>query len=250
MEFLHAARVKMYKRFVSNSVPENNTFTLIDDEHNHLANVLRLKTGDTIIVTCGDEFDYVCVILEITKKYTSCSIIEKVKNIHNPQKQIDVFHALIKNDKMSIVTQKLSELGVSTLYLFESKFQTVKASENKKEKLQKISNQSSKQCKRSLPMIVEDILPFNKMLDIIKNYEIVLFANETESAKQLNTLSVELMTKNKIAIIIGSEGGFERTEIDKIIDRGAISLSLGSRILRAETASIALSGFVSFITNN
>ena len=240
----------MFKRFLSIDKPKNNIFTLTEDEHIHLSNVLRLKVGDTVIITNGDEFDYVCKIIEITKKHTNCKIIEKNTNTHNPNKKIDIFHALIKNDKMSIVVQKLSELGISNLYLFESKFQTVKASDNKKDKLQKISNQSSKQCKRSIPMNIGDILLFSEMLNKLKDYSIILFANETEDTKKISEIQSLISKSNNIAIIIGSEGGFDKEEIDSIIKANGISISLGNRILRAETASIALSAFVSFTTNN
>lgn len=241
----------MYKRFWLNEKINGDTFEIKDEEHNHISNVLRLKIGDKIIVTCSDNYDYLCEILEITKKVTTCKVLSIDVNQHNPIFNIDVFQALIKNDKMSLITQKLNELGVKNLILFETNNQTVKPSDNKQEKLQKVSDQSAKQCKRSISMKVSNVISFKEMIELLKNYDLVIFANETEHCTQLNRLiSVILGNAKNIAIIIGSEGGFEPNEIDKIINAGATSVSLGRRILRAETASIALASFVSFLVDN
>ena len=240
----------MLKRFITNNSIINNKVIITDEEHNHLNNVLRLKVGDEIIVTCFDEYDYICKIISITKKQTECTILDKVKNEHNPKGKIDVWQALIKNDKMSLLTQKLNEIGIKNLFLFESKFQTVKPSENKQDKLQKISNQSTKQCRRSLPLMVSKVFSFADMINEIKSYDYVIFANETETKNKLNKIITELHINKRIAIIVGSEGGFDKDEIESIINAGAHSISLGNRILRAETASICLASFVSFVIGN
>ena len=240
----------MYKRFYVNEQINGNSVILTDEEHNHAINVMRLKEGDKIIVVCNDKFDYICEISKIAKHSTICTVLSKELNKHNPRVVIDVFQALIKNDKMSMIVQKLSELGVANLRLFETKFQTVKPSENKKDKLQKISNQSSKQCKRSMVMIIHDCISFDKMLTALAEYDTVLFANECENVTDLQSIIQKIEKDEKIALIIGSEGGFDNGEITKIQQSGANSISLGRRILRAETASIALSGFVSLLLNN
>ncbi len=240
----------MYKRFVVEDKINSSVIDISNEEHNHIANVIRMQEGDKIIVTCNDEYDYLCEISGISKKSTTCTILEKKINIANPKKTIDVYQALVKNDKMSIIVQKLNELGVSKLKLFETKYQTVKPSENKKDKLQKISNQSSKQCKRSMSMLIEDSIKFNDMLKSLSEYDLVLFANECEDALKINQLSDKITKTDKIAIIIGSEGGFDKSEIENIVKNGGVSVSLGHRILRAETASIALAGHVSFLLDN
>lgn len=240
----------MYKRFWINEKINGDMFLINDEEHNHISNVLRLRVGEKIIVNCGDKYDYLCEIIDITKKFTKCKVLSIDINKHNPNININVFQALIKNDKMSILTQKLNEIGVTNLVLFESKNQTVKPSDNKQEKLQKISDQSAKQCKRSISMKVSKVISFKDMVKCIKEYDLVIFANETEDSVLLNSLVGKIENYDNIAIIIGSEGGFEPYEIDEIVNAGAVSVSLGKRILRAETASITLSSFVSFLVNN
>lgn len=227
------------RRFYANKQDFNNkTVVLYDDEHNHIRNVLRMQVGDSIVIVCGDEFDYVCEILEINKSSTVAKIIKTEINKHNSKNMITVFQGLIRKENMSLVVQKLTELGVAEFVPIETRFITAKDKFNKSEKLQKVSIQSIKQCKRSIPMVVHNTKSFKEFINALSDFDVVVFANETENVKKLSELN---FNKNlKIALIVGSEGGFSEEEIEKIISAGGISVSLGARILRAETAAIAL----------
>ena len=232
------------RRFLAEKI--NNDKVLLEGvEHNHLKNVLRLKDGEEVIVVCGDEYDYTCVIEKISKGDSVLRVVDKTLNPNNPKVDITVFQALTKHDNMSLIVQKLTELGVKTFVPFESQFITSKDKYSKQEKLQVISNQSIKQCKRSIPMQVKETLNFNQLVKALSEYDLVIFANETEKTKNLN--SIKLDKTKKVAIIVGSEGGFSETECDKIVGAGAVSVSLGKRILRAETASIALTSVVMYL---
>ncbi len=226
------------KRFFSNSKIENNGFVVLEnEEHNHLKNVLRFKIKDKVIVVCNDNFDYVCEIEEINKNNSVLKVIEKQENKHNPKINVSVFQALVKNDNMNLIVQKLTELGVTKLIPFESTFSTSKIKEAKTDKWQKISNQSLKQCKRSLCMQVENPVKFSNILPMLKNYDCIIFANECEKTTSIKNINEKA---NNIALIVGSEGGFSEEEIKQLLNYDAISVTLGNRILRAETASIAL----------
>lgn len=233
------------KRFFVNQNLQVNTVVAIDGvEHNHIKNVLRLKIGDEIILVCGNEFDYISQIVDISKGCTKVKINQKEPNIYNPKSDVTVFQALVKTDNMTLIVQKLTELGVKTFVPFESDFITSKDKFNKCQKLQEISNQSIKQCKRSIPMRVENTKSFGDVLTSLVDFDIVIFANECE--KTLNLSDIKL-NGGKIAIIIGSEGGFSFSEIERLTSSGAKSVSLGKRILRAETASIALTSVVMYM---
>ena len=151
---------------------------------------------------------------------------------------------MTKSDNMSLIIQKLTELGVRTFIPFESEFITSKDKYGKINKLQEISNQSIKQCKRSIPMIVCDTLKFDKVIERLKDFDLVVFANECEKSEKLSQLTFD--KGSKVALIIGSEGGFSAGEIQKLTKAGAKSITMGKRILRAETASIALASVVMF----
>ncbi len=226
------------KTFYVDSKNFNNNIVLIDgDEHNHLKNVLRLNVGTKVLVVCGDDYNYECEILKINKASTELTILNKTLNLANPKTNLTAFVALIKNDKLNLTIQKLTELGVTNIVPFESAFTVIKDNKNKHEKLQLISNQSVKQCGRSKPT---KVFPTINIKDIVvNNYDLFLFANESEH----NVTISDCLGKtkpNKVAIIIGPEGGFSAEEKNMLIRSGAKSISLSKRILRAETAAIML----------
>lgn len=234
------------KRFFVDKELNNLEIIKIDGiEHNHIKNVMRMQVGDEIILVCGDEFDYFAKIIDMSKGDTTCKIIGKEVNIYNPIADVTVFQALVKSDNMSLIVQKLTELGVKNFVPFESEYITSKDKFGKSRKLQEISNQSVKQCKRSIPMNVQDVISFKNMVSELSKYDKIIFANECERTCELSKIG--LKSTDKVAIIVGSEGGFSREEIDKLIDVGAISITMGKRILRAETASIALVSVVMFM---
>ena len=232
----------MKRFFVSKQLNINETCVIDGIEHNHIKNVMRMSVGDDIILVCGDEFDYSATIIAMSKGDTKVMITGKEKNIYNSTASVTVFQALVKSDNMSLIVQKLTELGVKDFVPFESDFITSKDKFGKVNKLQEISNQSIKQCKRSIPMMVADTMSFAKMCEELKEYDIILFANECERTKRLN--EIKFNKAQKVAIIVGSEGGFSQIEIDKLVAIGANSITLGKRILRAETASISLTAVV------
>ena len=219
-------------------------FIFEGDELAHF-NVLRCKVGENVLCYGQDGFDYICEIKEITKKQAIAIIINKQKNIKNPVKNITLFQGLVKGEKLDLIVQKLTELGISNLYTFESEFAIAKANNNKIERLNKISLEACKQCGRSVPLNIYETIKFKDMLEILKNYDIVLFANEKSTARVYD----KIKECNNIALIVGSEGGFSDKEIEQIYNSGAINFGLGNRILRAETAAIAMSAIVGFIVN-
>lgn len=235
----------MKRFFVGHSLEVNKTFKIDGIEHNHIKNVMRMGVGGELILVCGDEFDYLGKIVGMSKGDTSVLIEKKEKNIYNPKCNVTVFQALVKSDNMTLIIQKLTELGVKNFVPFESEFITSKDKFGKTSKFQETSNQSIKQCKRSIPMSVSATIGFDELVGTIEKYDIVLFANECERMDKLENIGFD--ANKKVAIIVGSEGGFSESEINRLIDAGAKSISLGKRILRAETASIALTSVVMFL---
>lgn len=220
----------------------NDRFEFEDDELNHF-NVLRCRIGEQIICLGDDGYDYLCEVDQIGKKKATAVIVSKELNKKNPKKKITVFQALVKGEKADLITQKLTELGVTKLVMFESKFAIAKANNNKISRLNKITQEACKQCGRSIPLEISENISFDQMLNQLDNYDIVLFANE----KSTDRIEADLKQSQNVAIIVGSEGGFDDEEIQKIVATGAKEFGLGSRILRAETASIAMSAIVGFI---
>ncbi len=230
------------KKFFANKV--DNEFIFEGDELAHF-NVLRCKLGENILCLCEDGFDYLCEVTVLGKKQAKAKIISKELNNKNPKINITVFQGLVKGEKLDLIVQKLTELGITNLYPFESEFIVAKANNNKISRLNKISLEACKQCGRSIPLNIYDVLSFNEMIHKLKNFDIVLFANEKNKIRNFD----DIKNKNNIAIVVGSEGGFSDKEIEQINSVGAINFGLGERILRAETACIAMSAIIGYNVN-
>ena len=140
---------------------------------------------------------------------------------------------------MDWCVQKCTELGVTKIVPFVSNFTTVKQSDNKQERLMRVAIEACKQSGRAVVPEITAILTFNQVLAQLKEYEQIIVAFEQETAPAKDVISKLTKTK-KVALIVGSEGGFSKNEVEQFIKLGAKSICMGKNILRAETASVAL----------
>lgn len=230
--------MREYRFYVTKENIKGDMVTLDGDEHNHLSKVLRLNIGDEVTIISNDNLVRDCVINNISKRDTILDIIS-TQPVEEDLPDVTLFQALIRADKMDIVVQKCTELGVKEVIPFESKFCTVQDKGNKLDRLNRIVLASCKQSGRLSAMNIHKTLQFNELLTKLSEYDYVIFANEKESVGASSILG-QLNRNSKIAIIVGCEGGFSTQEAQSLIDLGAKSISLGKLILRAETASIAL----------
>ncbi len=217
------------------------------DEFNHLKNVLRMGVGDELLVSLNDEFDYTCEIEKIEKRYAICKINGKCECEGNPRKNIVLFQAVTKGSKFEFIVQKATEIGISKIVPFLSEFVVAKVSESKHDRLMAIALNACKQCERTLVPEIADVTNVDGVISQFKDFDLVLFANEravvSEKIKDLDKYQ-------NIAIIVGSEGGFSQKEKEKIEGAGATTISLGKRIYRCETASVAMMSLVSILSGN
>ena len=226
---------------------EQDKAVINGEEFLHLKTVLRMKEGDDVVVLDGSEREFICKITQMKKDFAIAHVESTQKCLALPKKDIALFQALTKREKMEMIVQKAVELGMKTLIPFSSEFCVAKDSMGKKDRLEKIVYGACKQCECSVPMKIADTLKFDDMLICASKYDLVLFANE-RAGKNMNY--EELKKAKSIAIIVGPEGGFSEEEKKRIIDGGAKSISLGKRILRSETASIVMMGLASVIAEN
>jgi len=236
--------LRQYRFYVSKEQIKKDYIEIDNDEHIHLSKVLRLKVGDNITVICNDGFIRDCILTEIGKKSSIAKIITTFEE-DKTNVEVCVFQALIRADKMDLVAQKCTELGVSELIPFESKFCTVTDRGNKIDRLNRIVLASCKQSGRTNIMQVKETLQFKELLNTLKDFDIVIFAYEKDQQSAKEVLS-KISNCGKIAIVIGCEGGFSEDEATAINDLGAKSISLGKLILRAETATLALVSVVMY----
>ena len=239
----------MPKRFVTENYKINeNKIEIFGEEAKHIL-VTRNNIGDEIELN-----EYICKIVSIDKNSIECEIIGQAEQKGVPDTKITLYQALLKSDKMEYVIQKAVELGVSKIAPFISKNVVVKVEgkdiNKKSDRWNKIALEAVKQCGRSDIVSVDNVINFNEMKEALSEYDRVILAYENEKEPLKNILR-SLNKKEKIAIIIGAEGGFNVDEVEQILtNKNAVSVSLGSRILRAETASLNLLSILMYELEN
>ena len=223
------------------NIDENNGKILINDKSdcNHIQNVYRLNAGNELRIIDG-EYEYLTEIIQISKKEVFVKILEKKEDSYSLNVNIDVAMGILKNDKMNLAIQKLTEIGVNRIIPLKTERVVVKINE-KKEKWDVVVREALKQCRG---IKFTEITPVKKLAEIdYSKYDKIIFAYEnSDESKSLSEI-IEKEDKN-ILYIIGPEGGITQEEVDFLKNNKAIEISLGKRILRAETAAIVVCGII------
>ena len=208
---------------------------------NHIKNVFRKVKGDRIRAVDGTN-EYLCEIEKIDEKEIKLKILEKIEDNFSLDIEVDAGISILKGDKMDLTIQKLTELGINKIIPISVKRCIVKL-DKKKDRWDTISKEALKQCQGVVPTVVDEIKKIDNLN--LKDYDLVLVPYENEEEVFLKNILRNLEVKpSKILYIIGAEGGFEKEEIDFLKSQGAKIISLGRRILRAETAAIVTGGVI------
>lgn len=237
----------MYKFFVTEKQIEGDKAKIIGEDVNHIANVLRLKKKDRIILCNKDEgCSYETEIVEVSKESITCNIISRTLENVESNVSVDIYQGLPKMDKMEYIIQKATELGVKNIYPVTMARSIVKLDDKtalkKVDRWNKIAEVAAKQSKRDFIPNIKNVINIENICQNAEKYDIILIAYENE---KINTLKAELNKLNrekelKIAVVIGPEGGIDEKEIKKLVDIGGKCITLGKRILRTETASLVI----------
>lgn len=245
--------MKEKRYFYDGELNINKIIKLEGDEFHHLTNVMRTRVGEDICLFNGNGNFYFGVVLNIQKKFAEIEIKSIQNSLNEPTINLTVYQALAKGDKLSLIMQKITEIGATNLCLFESKFTDVKASNenNKFDRLKNITISAAKQCGRATLVKTNGIFNINQIAKEIINFDKFFIAYENSENRTLVNELFNLNSNDKnIAIMIGAEGGFADDEIKLLEKSGAIIISLGKRILRTETASIACTALITQILEN
>lgn len=233
----------MHRFFTDESILDGKV-KIYGDDYNHIKKVLRITEDEKIEVVVLGEL-YIGNI-EICDKYISVYNLEKISENTESKIKIHLLQCLAKGEKMDLIVQKAVELGVYDITLVNSKRCIIKFDEKKEskkiERLQKISYEASKQSKRLIVPKINELIQIKDIINFVgDNYLLVAYEEDKNiSLRDVITRIKEENSCKDIYILIGSEGGFEREEVDFLINNGAFSIGLGARILRTETAGINL----------
>lgn len=202
----------------------------------HIGRSLRMKIGDELIL-CSDAVDYTAKILTISDERVACSILSSEISKAEPKLKITLFQAMPKGDKLEEIIQKCVEVGVCEIVpVLTSRCVSRpdrKSFEKKLTRYEKISLEASKQSGRGIIPRISQIISFEECLSTMKSLDKALVCYE-KGGIRIDKGIVEDITN--IGVLIGSEGGFEETEIEKCKSSDVIPVWLGERILRCETA--------------
>lgn len=233
----------MHKFFVDNNQIDNANIEIINEDYNHIVKVLRGKIGDILIISDkSNAKTFNCKIEQITKNKVVCSIIEENKKNTEMNIKVDVYQGLPKIDKMEYIIQKSVELGVNEIIPVNMKYCIAKINNEDKKitRWNKISEVAAKQSKRNIIPKVSKPINVNELYNKIKAYDLAIVAYENEDRKTIKKIFESKKNVKNIAVVIGPEGGISKEEIEKLQHAGAEIVSLGNRILRTETAPIAV----------
>ena len=232
--------------FFSETEIKSDTYILDGDNAKH-AQVLRLRPGEavTVVTPCGEQCE--CEVLE----GSLLKVVSRKLCQNEPDVFATLYQALPKGDKMDYIVQKCVELGVSRIVPLISARCVSRPDEKslskKRARWQKIALQAAMQSRRGIIPEVGDCVSFSKAAELTKENDKTIFFYELggESVKKI------LTDKPKsIGIFIGSEGGYEQSEVDMVIQNGGKAATLGKRILRAETAPLTAMSIIMYQTDN
>lgn len=234
----------MYHFFVEEEQVNGENAYISGSDVNHIVNVLRMKIGEELLISVKGDWDYLCKIEEIENDRVNLKVLESMEQRELPIK-LTLLQSIPKSDKLEMIIQKAIELGVSEIIPVKTNRVVVKIDEKKTQakvnRWNAIAENAAKQSKRSIIPKVLKPQTIDNALEIVKDYGVKLLPYENaDGIKKTKDILNSLDSKNNIAVFIGPEGGFEEAEVKKSTDSGFEVITLGKRILRTETAGLAL----------
>lgn len=217
-----------------------DTARITGEDVRHISRVLRLRVGEKIAVCDGRATEYIGEITEISDQAVLCRLSEGTPSLSESAVRVTLFQGLPKSGKMETIVQKCVELGIDTVVptLFSRCVAVpTRDFEKKRIRYQRVALEAAKQSRRGIiPKVTGVVKPKDIDFDA---FDTVLIAYEDEHATTLKQ-ALRAGVGERIALIVGPEGGLEQEEVDSLRSRGAKAVSLGRRILRTETAGMAM----------
>lgn len=242
----------MYRFYIREDQIGMDEITIMGSDVNHIRNVLRLESGDWVVACDGAGKDYVSRIRSVSPD----RVILQVEKIQDTGTELPVkitlFQGLPKKDKMEFIIQKAVELGVYEIVPVMMKRCVTRLNDEKKiqkklERWQSIAEAAAKQCDRGMIPTVHAPVTMDQAFDIARGIEYNMIPYELQDGIEASRKIVaESCKHDTVGIFIGPEGGFEAAEVERAVSEQIHPLTLGKRILRTETAGMALLSVLMF----
>lgn len=228
-----------------------NSHSITGEDAKHISKSLRMKAGEKLTLCTSDGRRHECEITDFSTDAVNVKVLSSTICEQEPSVKITLFMALTKGDKMDDIVQKSVELGVYEIVPVLTarciSRPDEKQMKKKVQRWQKIADNAASQSRRGIIPQVRDCINLNTAATMLKDFESAVVFYECGGQKLRDTVSEGTKT---LAMFVGSEGGFEESEIKLLTDNGATALTLGTRILRAQTAPIAGITAVMYQTKN
>ena len=242
----------MYRFFVEPSQIGEEEIRICGSDVNHIKNVLRMKQGEEILISSGENLEYTCYIQEMQEEEVTAHIMYVQEAGYELPSRIFLFQGLPKGDKMELIIQKAVELGIHQIVPVASRRSVVKLDKKKEEKKivrwQAIAESAAKQSKRMYVPQVAGVMSFGEAVQYAVKLDVVLMPYElAKGMKETKEIIRGIQKGQSVGIFIGPEGGFEEEEVRQAVSlAGARPITLGKRILRTETAGLTVLSILMF----
>ena len=242
----HASR----RLFVSQALGRGMEIVLKGPEKRYVCDVLRLGPGDSVVLFDGSGMEYPSTIMETTGRQVTLRIEKRQRGRTESPVDIRIGIGLLKKNKMDLVIQKVSELGVKEIFPVAAHravtvLDPVRA-EQRRQRWQTIAQEASRQSGRSFVAVVQPVLSFDAVLEQSEDSDFSLLFT-TETTRPLEALARQSSGRpHRMLLLVGPEGGFSPEEEQAAQEKGFNPVGLGPRVLRAETAAILAVGLVQY----
>ncbi len=231
------------QRYFNNDLIDNK-FILNNDDSYHIEKVMRMALNDHIEVVSRQKV-YLCSIDSFNP--VNCHILEEIKEDHEFKKKVIIVQSLVNEQKMDYILQKGTELGMTEFIPYNAFNSVTKPNDKMDKKIvrwQRIVKEASEQSKRNIIPTVNNVINIDELIKLDASLKLICSLRET--SKSIKNILQENSNCDTMIIVIGPEGGFAINEEEKLINNGFIPVSLGSRVLRTETASLVLLSMLNY----
>ena len=236
-------------RFFTDNITDNKA-VISGDDAKHIVKVLRCRVGEKITICDLLGYDYECEIAELGENVV-LNILSKAENKTEPTVKVHLFQALPKSDKMEMIIQKAVELGVCEITPVMTARCVSRPDDSKMSKkiarYNAVAKEAAKQSGRGIIPVVNSVLSYKEALEKMCESDKAIIFYENGGERVNNIIDKDIKS---VSVIIGSEGGFEESEVNLAKEKGAFVATLGERILRCETAPLASLAIIMNITEN
>ena len=235
----------MQRFFVTPDQVGEDKIRIQGSDVNHMKNVLRMRPGEEVMVSDGNNRQYRCRVEDYPEGEAVLAILEAGLVDTELPSRIYLFQGLPKQEKMELIVQKAVELGVCQVIPVQTRRCVVKLDAKKAAKKvqrwQQIAESAAKQAGRGYIPAVSEVMTFQEALAFSETLDIRLIPYELADGMEGTRKILDgIRPGQSVGIFIGPEGGFEKEEVSRAVEAGAMPITLGKRILRTETAGIAV----------